>query len=149
MNEITIHVLLEFLYTKFAVTFILCLFGSLIREAVKVYPSKNEENVKTKMVNLKRMATSTIFSTFLMCACADYVELQFSIYALICVLSGIWGLAIVNVVITGNVLKGITKNIANPIIRGAIESTSKELEKQQKEEVGKKEEVKKNDKEEE
>ena len=48
MNEITVDVLLEFLYTKFAVTFILCLIGSLIREALKVYPSKKEENIKTK-----------------------------------------------------------------------------------------------------
>ena len=135
LNDITVDVLLEFLYTKFAVTFILCLIGSWIREALKAYPSKKEESIKTQIVNIGRMATSTIFSTFLMCACADYVELQFSIYAIICVLCGMWGLAIVNVVMSGKFLSNsdILKKITDPIIQGAIKTVSKELEEQQKE----------------
>ena len=74
---ITIDVLLEFLYNKFAVTFLVCLVGSFIRETLRSTKSK-----KSKMLDIKRMVTSTVFSTFLMCACVEYVDLPFSVYAI-------------------------------------------------------------------
>lgn len=142
MQDITIDVLLEFLYNRFGVTLVFCLLGSLIRQGLKVTSSKKD--IKSRMLDMKHMAVSSIFSTFLMCACADYIELQFSIYATFCVICGMWGLALCKIAINGkfmsNLLYSASGKISNPIIKSAVDSASKELEEQQKEEENKEEE---------
>lgn len=148
MEAITIDILLEFLYKKFAVTFILCLVGSFIREV-----SITTKGKTSKMLSIKKIVTSTVFSTFLMCACSEYVDLPFSVYAIINVLCGMWGLAIVDLLITDNFLlkflRKLIKKIASPLLKIFVESVAEVAEEKQKEkENSKKKSKKKKNKEE-
>ena len=134
-NEITVNILLEFLYNEFAVTFLLCGVGSFLRNATKTATVKSK---KSKIINIKRIVTSILFSTFLMCACAEYIDLPFSVYAVVSALCGMWGLEMVNLVLNGKFMlkfsTNIVKKIANPLIKSAVESASQILEEEEKEE---------------
>lgn len=133
MNDITVDILLEFLYNEFAVTFIFCFVGSWIREAMRL--KKKDES---KILNIKKIATSTVFSTFLMCACAGYIDLPFEVYAAISVICGMWGIVIINIVINGKFISKIAvklaKKISDPILKTAVETASEYLEEQEKQE---------------
>ena len=77
MDVITLSILLEFLYNKFMVTFILCFIGSIAREAFNA--------IKMSRMNIKKLLASTIVASFIICAVLDYVEIPFSIYTVICI----------------------------------------------------------------
>lgn len=133
MNDTSVDILLEFLYNQFAVTFIFCLIGSCIREGTRSVTSKDK---KSKMLSIKRIVTSTVFSTFLMCACAEYIDLPFSVYAITSVFCGMWGLVIVNIAMSGKFvgkfIAKTSKKITNSIIKNAVESASELLEEEEK-----------------
>lgn len=128
MNDITVDILLEFLYNHFAVTFIFCLIGSLIRETTRSTTSKDKES---KMLDIKRIVTSTVFSTFLMCACVEYIDLPFSVYAITSVFCGMWGLVIINCAMSGKFMSKFintfAKKITNQLVKNAVESASEVL----------------------
>lgn len=128
MNDITVDILLEFLYNHFAVTFVFCLVGSSIRESTRSTMSKDKES---KMLDIKRIVTSTVFSTFLMCACAEYIDLPFSVYAIISVFCGMWGLVIVNFAMSGKFMSKFintfAKKMTNQLLKNAVESASEAL----------------------
>ena len=133
MNEVTIDVLLEFLYNQFATTFVFCAAGSFIRESITSMPKKNK---KSKLMDTKRIVTSTMFSTFLMCACAEYIDLPFEVYAIVSVFCGMWGLVIVNLAMNVSIItkfaSKIVKNITNPIVKSTVESITEVLDEQEK-----------------
>lgn len=141
MEELTIDVLLEFLYDRFAVTFIFCLLGSFIRE-VMLSSKKRNKDKRSKMLDIKRIVTSTVFSTFLMCACADYVDLQFSVYALISIFCGVWGIVITNLLVSEKFaikfISNFGKKITSTLIKSAVESASETLKEQKKADTEKK-----------
>lgn len=93
--EITKTVLLDYLYNKFAITFVLCLIGAFIKECAKEYNNPIEKKEKRNVLNMKIVLSSSIFCTFLMCAIAEYANIQFTIYALICVIAGMWSSIII------------------------------------------------------
>lgn len=128
MSDITVDILLEFLYNHFAVTFVFCLVGSWIRESTRSTMSKDK---KSKMLDIKRIVTSTVFSTFLMCACAEYIDLPFGVYAITSVFCGMWGLVIVNFAMSGKFMSKFISNFAKkltgPILKSAVESASEIL----------------------
>ena len=131
-DDITVDILLEFLYNQFAVTFVFCFAGSIIREFMRSITSKDKES---KMIDIRRIVTSTVFSTFLMCACAEYIDLPFGVYAISGVLCGMWGLAIINLVISDKFIykfsTKVAKKIADPIIKSAVETASEVLDEQE------------------
>ena len=124
MDQVSIDILLDFLYNRFAVTFLMCLIGSLIRETMA-------SSKKKSILNISKIVSSTVFSTFLMCACADYLKLklQFSIYSIICILLGMWALNLVKIVMSGNfvsyILNLISKTTTDPVIKEITTSASK------------------------
>ena len=134
MGDITVDVLLEFLYNRFAVTFVFCLFGSFVREVMRS-KKKDNKNKKSKMLDIKRIVTSTVFSTFLMCACADYIDLPFSVYVLISTFCGVWGIVITNLIVSENFvirfISNLGKKITDPVINSALESASDSLKDKQ------------------
>jgi hypothetical protein len=138
MNQFSIDILLEFLYNKFATTFAFCLFGSIVRE----YLTANKTDSNGKNIgnfNLGKVVISAIFSTILMCACADYVnvDLHIEVYAIISVVLGMWGLGIMKGILDkkflNNFFKIVSKVISNPLIKSAVESASVTLEQESKE----------------
>ena len=122
MNDLTFSVLLEFLYNRFAVTFVMCFVGSWMRGVFM--NNKNER----KIFDIKRVVISTLFSTFLMCACSVYLNLKVEVYILLSVLCGMWGLAIMKLVMSENFLlllvKNFSKKVADPIVKGTMEAVT-------------------------
>lgn len=138
MNQFSIDILLEFLYKEFAITFAFCFFGSFVRE----YLTGNKTDSNGKKVgnfNLGKVVISAMFSTFLMCACADYVsvDLHIEVYAIISIILGMWGLGIMKCIVDKKFLQTFlgrfATNIANPVIKSAVESASETLEEESKE----------------
>ena len=83
---------------------------------------------KCKIVDIKRIVISTLFSTFLMCACSVYLNIKVEVYILLSVLCGMWGLAITKLVMSENfiliLIKNFTKKVADPIVKGTMEAVT-------------------------
>ena len=148
MNEFSIDILLEFLCTKFAITIMFCFFGAFVREYL-TSRSTDSNGKKSSKFNFGKVLISSIFSTFLMCATANYVsiDLQIEVYLLIAIVLGMWGMSILRCVMDANFLQSLftnlAKSVANPIFKGVAESVSKSLEtSKQEESKDKKEEEK-------
>ena len=60
-----------------------------------------------------------MFSTVLMCAVKDYIDIAFSVYVLTCVIVGMWSTKIISLVadskFMGKVTKRLLKSIASPV----------------------------------
>lgn len=129
MNEFTFDILLEFLYKKFAITFALCVFGSLIR---KWFPTKSTDPNHKKIL-VGEVLISAVFSTFLMCAVADYVniDLHFEVYAIISIVLGMYGIRIIRLIMDGkfmiSFIKNFAKSFANPTLKNVVNSASDAL----------------------
>ena len=123
MDVISLGLLLEYLYDKFIVTFILCLIGGIIRETASTA-------MKQKQMNAKRMMASVVLASALMCALVDYVKVPFSIYTIICILVGIWAPVLLKLIMNTKIMMKLVSNIAanmkDPIAKG-ISTTINEL----------------------
>lgn len=106
--------LLDYLYNKFAVTFILSIIGVSIRVMVGNVNNRHR-------ISIIKIVASTLFSTILMCAIGEYVEFIFSVYVLACVLMGMWSTKIISLASSskfmGKVAKKLIKNIATPVTK--------------------------------
>ena len=126
MEDLSIDVLLEFLYNRFAVTFLLCMIGSITREMF--LPTKKK---KSQLLNIKKIVTSTVFSTFLMCTFADYIDLTFSAYAVLSILCGIWGLIIVQIAVNENFVQKLllkfAEKLPESLAKAAAQSASETI----------------------
>jgi hypothetical protein len=133
MNEFSIDILLEFLYTKFATTIMFCFFGAFVREYL-TSRSTDSNGKKCSKFNFGKVLISSIFSTFLLCAAADYVNKAFSIevYLILAIVLGMWGMSIIRALMDGKFLyslfTNLGKSITNPILKGVADSVSKSLE---------------------
>lgn len=127
MDDISINVLLEFLYSRFAVTFLWCFFGSCAREVF--FPNRK----KRRMVNLQKIIISTIFSTILMCTIADYIDLTFSAYILLNIICGMWGMIFIQILVNENfvtkLLLKLVDRIPSPTLKDATKSFTDEINK--------------------
>lgn len=123
MDVISLGLLLEYLYDKFVVTFILCLIGGIIRETASTA-------MKHKQMNAKKMMASVVLASALMCALVDYVKVPFSIYTIICILVGIWAPVLLKLIMNTKFMMKLVSNIAanmkDPIAKG-ISTTINEL----------------------
>lgn len=119
--------LLNYMYNDFAITFVMCLCGALIKDVFETY--KN-----TTKINVRNIILTSIFTTIVLCAIRVSIDIQFNVYILVCVVSGMWGDAIVNVFTNSEIMiiffKKIVKTINNPL-SDAIDDTIKELEKEE------------------
>lgn len=118
MDMMSLGNVLEYLYDRFILTFILCLIGAIIRETMNT--------MKLTSINIKRMMASVIMASTLMCIVVDYVEFQFSIYIAVCIIVGIWSPYIMKVIldskIMGKFVRGVLKNMKDPIAKGISEA---------------------------
>lgn len=119
MDDLSINVLLEFLYSRFAATFIWCFFGSCAREVFLPTRKKN------KLVNLNRMVTSTIFSTILMCTVMDYINLSYSAYILLDIICGMWGMIFIQIIVNENFVTKLLLKLVDKIPSPTLKETAK------------------------
>lgn len=85
MDNYTLGLLLDYLYNKFAVTFILSLVGASMREVFVT--NRNRKN----HIKISKLLTSAIMVTVLLCALGELYKFDFSVYVLVCVMCGLWG----------------------------------------------------------
>ena len=137
MEELTFTLFLDYLYNRFAVTFVLSIIGVVIRELFRSFNNQQR-------VNIGKLLASTVFSTIIMCAISEYIDFVFSLYALCCAIVGIWSNKIIQLVtdskFMGKVAVRYIKRIATPVAE-SLEETLKEEEKdrESKEDDNKKE----------
>lgn len=123
MDLISFTVLLEYLYKKFIVTFILCLIGSFLRESLG-------GSTKITQISPTRITSSAVFGSIIMCALLEYIKVPFSIYACITIVVGIWSPQLLQLVMDANIMKKFTKNLLKQVkdpIAKAIVSTEQEI----------------------
>lgn len=85
MDNCTLELLLDYLYNKFAVTFILSLVGASMREVFVT--NKNRKN----HIKISKLFMSAVLVTVLLCALSELYKFDFSVYVLVCVMCGLWG----------------------------------------------------------
>lgn len=123
MEQPTFTLLLDYLYSKFAVTFILCIIGVIIKVMI------TSVNKKQK-VSIGKLIASTMFSTFLMCAIVEHYHITFSIYALISVIVGMWSTNLVALFLNSRFIRNLTlrylKTVAGPLAKSISESLDEE-----------------------
>lgn len=118
MDSISITLLLDYIYNKYLVTFVLCLMGSFVKELGVV--SKNSTKI-----NISRTFVSGLFPSLIICAITDHVEMTFSVYVVVCALCGMWGSYLVQLFLNVNFIKKllsiVLKNITGPLSKYAAD----------------------------
>lgn len=112
MDQLTFTLLLDYIYNRFAVTLVLCSVGVGIKNII------NDFSYNRK-VSIGKTVASSMFSTVLMCAVKDYIDIAFSVYVFTCVIVGMWGTKIISLVadskFMGKVTARLLKSITNPV----------------------------------
>lgn len=128
--DYSIDMLLEFLYDKFAFTFVFCLFGSIVKEYISFKNTKKDSNNK-KFFNIGKSIIVAAFSTIMMCAATEYIDFHIGIYVLLSMLLGLWGYDIIMCLINENLLRNflssLAKHVTNPLLKSVAESTSETI----------------------
>ena len=119
MSAISLGMLLEYLYTKFLVTFMLNLMGAFIRESV---------DKKIKRLNPKRMIAAAMFSSVLLCAVADYITMSFSLYVLVGIINGIWANAVLTAFLSASFMKKLAMNVFKTVNQSTVKAIGKTIE---------------------
>lgn len=88
MDPVSINILLEYLYKRYIVTFLLCLVGAFIKESTM-------STAKVKKISILKILSPSIFSSVLICALSDYMKVPFGVYTGICIVTGMWGSSLV------------------------------------------------------
>lgn len=120
MGTISFTLLLDYLYNKFAVTFILSIIGVSIREIVG--------NVNARQrIDISKVLASTVFTTIAMCALREYVNLSFSVYVLLCVVMSMWSPWIVSLVLNSKFMGAVLTRFIKKTLPEPISDTIEEL----------------------
>lgn len=123
MEQFTFTLLLDYLYHRFSVTFILTMFGVVIRILM------SSVNYKQK-VSIGKVLASTMFSTILMCAISELVAFAFTVYVLVCALAGMWSMKIVSLGLNSKfmtkVISKYLKFIAGPFAKSISDALEEE-----------------------
>ena len=138
MECISLSILLEYLYKKFVVTFILCLIGAFIKETIGGTADS------PRMINPRRLLASSILCSAFMCAVIDYFKFSFSIYTILTLIAGMWSSQLLDAFLNAKFMKRLLKNILKSIkdpLANALADTVNETDTQKKkeEEEGKEE----------
>lgn len=126
MDTISVAILLEYIYNKFLVTFVLCMVGSLIKETMLL-------SKKYKKINITKVIMSSLFSSCIVCGLVDYVSMTFSIYSIVCILFGMWGYQLLLLFLNANFMKKLVSVILHNIT-GPLSKYAKDLDESLKDE---------------
>lgn len=122
---ITISGLLDYLYSRFAVTYIMCFLGVIISKVLKITVTGNKNKPIT--INGLRLVSQGALITVIMCAAQDYLRIKsFNLYVLVCVFTGIWSPAVVRAISDMKLVKMFIVNISrkakDPIVSAVGET---------------------------
>lgn len=115
MSVLSFTMLLEYLYKKFLVSFILALLGSFMKETLKT--------TKLQKIESRKIIIPAIFTSVLMCALVDYINIPFGIYVAVNIVAGMWGYQLISLALNANFMKKFVFNL----FKNAKASTAKSL----------------------
>lgn len=123
MEQFTFTLLLDYIYNKFALTFLITILGVVIRTLMSNVSAKQK-------VSIGKVLASTVFSTILMCAIRELIPFTFTVYVLVCVIVGMWSMKIVSLVMDSKFMtKFISKylkSIAGPVAKSLSDALDDE-----------------------
>ena len=123
MEQFTFTLLLDYIYNKFALPFLITILGVVIRTLMSNVSAKQK-------VSIGKVLASTVFSTILMCAIRELIPFTFTVYVLVCVIVGMWSMKIVNLVMDSKFMtKFISKylkSIAGPVAKSLSDALDDE-----------------------
>lgn len=125
MDNYTLGLLLDYLYNKFAVTFILSLVGASMREVFVT--NKNRKN----HIKISKLFMSSVLVTVLLCALGELYKFNFSVYVLVCMMCGLWGEFIVTKILLNkrvifNFVINLLKKLGGSFSSAAAETLAEE-----------------------
>lgn len=103
MDAVSVNILLEYLYKRYIVTFLLCLVGAFIKESTM-------STAKVKKISISRILSPSIFSSVLICALSDYMKVPFGVYTGICILAGMWSYPLVKLFLNVKFIQHVIKS---------------------------------------
>lgn len=131
MTEISFAIFIEFLYSKFLLSFIICFFGALIAQIVETVKKSNK-------IRLTKVFSSSIVGALVVCVIIDYKELSIALYTFLCFFLGLWGSDILKVLLNQSYIIQFIQNFLSNAVSPAGKAFSKTLEDvKQKEKVEK------------
>ena len=123
MEQFTFTLLLDYIYNKFALTFLITILGVVMRTLMSNVSAKQK-------VSIGKVLASTVFSTILMCAIRELISFTFTVYVLVCVIVGMWSMKIVSLVMDSKFMtKFISKylkSIAGPVAKSLSDALDDE-----------------------
>lgn len=130
MSEITFPMFIEFLYSKFLLSFIICFFGALITQVVETVKRSNK-------MELHKMFASAFSSALVVCVITDYKELTIGVYTFLCFFLGLWGADILGILLNQSYIMHFVRNFLKNTVTPAGNALSKTIEEieEQKEKV--------------
>ena len=121
--------LLDYLYNRFLISFLICMIVIIIREYTNNSLIKKEHST----IPITRILCSSILATVLACALIEYIHMTFSLYIVFCILSGVWSDKILKIITNNMVVKIFFKNFLSLItskeVSEAMDKTIDEIEK--------------------
>lgn len=123
-NTITLYGLLDYLYNRFAVTYLLCFLGVVIGQSLNIFTNKNKIPKPTNAFNISMQGALV---TVILCALQDYITIKsMSTYVFLCTFLGIWSpfitKAITNIKVVKALIVNISKHIKDPLITAVSET---------------------------
>ena len=126
--DISVDTLLKLL-SEFAITSIFCGLGAWIQAIAKSSKSR-------KKIDFKEIIASVVFSTSLMCSCAQYLSFTSELYALVSMICGMWGKNFINLLVNEkfiqNFFNNITKVITAPFVKEVVRTAAEVMESEDK-----------------
>lgn len=125
---ITISGLLDYIYNRFAVTYLMCFIGVIIGYVFKIM---YKDLKKLGPASAAKMALQSVLITVILCAVQDYASIKsFNAYMLLCIFMGMWSPLIMNAITNVKLIKlfivNISKRVKDPVIK-AIGDTVTEM----------------------
>lgn len=121
---------LDYLFNQFITTFILSIIGVLIREIL------GQVNKPKQKMNLLKLILTTFFVTVMACAIQEYVNLKFSIYALLVIVLSSQSGRLITLLMNGKLVSSIIlklfKRSASKVVANVADEISKSLEENEK-----------------
>lgn len=123
LDQIEFALFLDYIYNRFAATFVLCIVGAAIKN-ITINAKHNEK------ISIGEIIISSIFSTALMCAIRDYIGMPFSVYVVASMIAGMWGAKFIALasdnVFMKKAAKTILKSVSNPVTNAVSNALDEE-----------------------
>jgi hypothetical protein len=123
MHEFTLALLIDYLYNKFLMAFVISLLGAFTRDVMDTYKNLSK-------INISKVVCSSIFSSVILSAIIDIVNWNFSVHVVVCFFTGLWSHKLLEFVMDWNIVKTFLVNIlknTKGTVAQSISETIKEV----------------------